>query len=175
MKVSLMINDIITKFDTEPSTSLLQIVREAGLLSSKLGCGLGRCGSCTVLLGEKAVASCILPIASALDALVVTLEHFAKQPEYTLIIDSFAKAGIQLCGYCNAGKILGTYSLIKNYPQPTQQMIYDMVRHFNCQCTEQDSLIQGINYAIVAFQNHTNRKKDSERKQRERNGKKGKN
>lgn len=176
MKIPMMINDVITVFDAEPSTSLLQILRGSGLLSPKLGCGSGRCGSCTVLLGEKAVASCILPLASARDAIIITLEYFSKRPEYSLILDSFTKAGIQLCGYCNAGKILGTYSLIKNNQRPSQQMIYDMVRHFDCQCTEQDSLIQGIHYAISAFQNHSsNREKKSGIKQVEPNGRKRKN
>lgn len=175
MTIPVMINDAITLFDADPSVSLLQVLRENGFLSSKFGCGIGRCGSCTVLLERKAVASCILPLASARDATIITLEHFSKQPEYSLIMESFNKAGIQLCGYCNAGKILGTYSLVKNNQLPTQQMIYDMVRHFDCQCTEQEILIQGIHYAIVACQNYNNHQKDFRKKQGESNGRKGKN
>ena len=58
---------------------------------------------------------------------------------------------IQLCGYCNAGKILTAYSLINLYQRPSRQLIYDYVKEFNCLCTETDILIQGIILAANTY------------------------
>ena len=92
-------------------------------------------------------------------------------------MESFEKAGVQLCGFCNAGKILGTYSLISTYQRPSHQLIYDMVRHFDCSCTEQDSLMQGIVFAVAAFQSYAHKRQEKEKKtnRTSKNGRKGKN
>ena len=96
------------------------------------------------MLDGHAVPSCIIPVSAVRDSEVETLEHFSKRPLYDLIVSAFNKAGIKLCEYCRSGKILATYDLIKTYKYPTRQQIYEMVRHFNCPCTETDELITGI-------------------------------
>ena len=130
-----------------------------------------------MLLDGKAVPTCIIPFVAVRDASIVTMEQFSKTKEYELIMESFEKAGIQLCGFCNAGKILGTYSLISTYQRPSQQLMYDMVRHFNCSCTEQDSLVQGIIYAVAAFQSIALKRQEKEKNtnRTNKNGRKGKN
>ena len=130
-----------------------------------------------MLLDGKAVPTCIIPFVAVRDASIVTMEQFSKTKEYELIMESFEKAGIQLCGFCNAGKILGTYSLISTYQRPSQQLMYDMVRHFNCSCTEQDSLVQGIIYAVAAFQSFALKRQEKEKNtnRTNKNGRKGKN
>lgn len=177
MKIPVILNGEIIVLEAEPSMSLLEVLRREGVISAKLGCSQGRCGSCTVLLDGRAVPSCIIPLAAARDATIVTLEQFSKTRECQLIVDSFARAGIRLCGFCNAGKILGTYSLISAYQRPSHQMVCDMARHFDCGCTEQDSLVQGIVYAVAAFQNQAHSRQEQEHKSNRngRNGRKGKN
>lgn len=177
MKVPIKLNDDNLVLEADPSISLLDVLRREGLVSPKLGCGKGSCGACTVLLDGKAIPTCIIPLVVVRNATIVTLEHFSKTKEYDLIMDSFARAGLQLCGYCNAGKILGTYSLITANPRPSKQLIYDMVRHFDCSCTEQEALIQGVIYASVALQNHASnwQGRDSKTNRNSRNGRKGKN
>ena len=118
-------------------------------------------------------------LSQVVDATIITLEYFSKTPEYKVIIEAFGKAGIKLCGYCNAGKILATYSLISAYKHPTLQLVQDMVRHFNCSCTEQDNLVQGIMYAVAAFQKQSGQRsgrsqKGSKTSRNSRNGRSGK-
>ncbi len=159
MKIPVMLNEVLTVLDEDPAVSLLHVLRKNGQLSAKCGCSQGHCGSCTVLLDDRAVASCIIPLAVVRDATIVTLEHFSKRPEYALIMDSFSKAGIRLCGYCNAGKILATYSLISSWGRPSRQQVCDTVRHLGCPCTERDSLVQGVMYAVAAFQSAQGRRR----------------
>lgn len=177
MKIPITLNGEMRVLEADPSMSLLEVLRREGFISAKLGCAQGRCGSCTVLLDGKAVPTCIIPFVAVRDASIVTMEQFSKTKEYELIMESFEKAGIQLCGFCNAGKILGTYSLISTYQRPSQQLMYDMVRHFNCSCTEQDSLVQGIIYAVTAFQSFALKRQEKEKNtnRTSKNGRKGKN
>ncbi len=159
MKIPIILNEALTVLDEDPSASLLHVLRKAGLLCAKRGCSQGHCGSCTVLLDDRAVASCIIPMAVVRDATIVTLEHFSKRRECALIMESFSKAGIRLCGYCNAGKILATYSLISAYGRPSRQLVCDTVRRLDCPCTEHDSLVQGVMYAVAAFQADSGRRR----------------
>ncbi len=177
MKIPITINGEVMVLEASPSMSLLDVLRREGYISAKLGCAQGRCGACTVLLDGKAIPTCIIPFVVARDATIVTMEQFSKTKEYELIVSSFAKAGVHLCGFCNAGKVLGTYSLILTYHRPSHQVIYDMVRHFDCSCSEQDSLRQGIGYAAVAFQNYMHKRQEKENKlnRNSKNGRKGKN
>ncbi|MBR6566809.1 MAG: 2Fe-2S iron-sulfur cluster binding domain-containing protein [Spirochaetaceae bacterium] len=177
MKVPIKLNDNELVLEADPSMTLLDVLRREGFISPKLGCSRGSCGACTVLLDGKAIPTCIVPLVVARDATIVTLEYFSKTKEHELIMEAFAKAGIQLCGFCNSGKILGAYSLITTHPRPSRQLIYDMVRHFDCSCTEQDSLIQGILYASVALQNHASnwQVRENKNNRNSRNGRKGKN
>ena len=177
MKIPIILNGEVTVMAADPSMTLLDALRREGFVSPKLGCAEGRCGSCTVLMDGKAVPTCIIPLVAARDATILTLEQFSKTKEYQLILESFAKAGIQLCGFCNAGKILGTYSFLTTYQRPSQQMIQDMVRHFGCSCTEQDVLVRGVSFAVTAFQNYVLSKQDRKNKgnRNGKNGRKGKN
>lgn len=177
MKIPITINGEMMVLEAHPSMTLLDVLRREGFISAKLGCSQGRCGSCTVLMDGKAIPTCIIPFVATRDASIVTMEQFSKTKEYELIVESFEKAGIKLCGFCNAGKILGTYSLISTHQRPSHQLIYDMVRHFDCSCTEQDGLIQAIVYAVAAFQSYTHKRQEKEKKlnRTNKNGRKGKN
>lgn len=172
MKIPVILNGEVTVLEADPSLSLLKVLRREGIISAKLGCATGRCGSCTILLAGRAVASCLIPLAAVRDATIVTLEHFSKTPECRLIMESFGKAGIQLCGYCNAGKILATYSLIAAYKRPSLKLVQETVYHLNCGCTEQDDLVQGIMYAVSAFQTQFGQRADRS-KSSNRNGRNG--
>ncbi len=144
MKIPLKLNGEQKIFEADPTEKLMDTLRRENLISVKCGCSKGFCGSCTVLLDGHAVPSCIIPVAAVRESEVETLEYFSTRSIYDVIVTHFNKLGLNMCGYCNSGKILATYDLIKTYKYPTRQQIYDMVRHFNCPCTETDDLINGI-------------------------------
>lgn len=148
MKIPFTLNDEKIVIESNPDTPLMEILREMNCLSVKLGCSKGFCGSCTVLLDGKPVASCKIPVAIIRNCSITTLEYFSKSDVYKLIMGAFKKAGINLCGYCNAGKIFSTYQIINQHRKLTRQEISDMVNQLSPCCTDTDTLVNGVIYAI---------------------------
>lgn len=144
MKIPFILNNESIVLDTEPDTVLSTILRENSIFSAKKGCDKGFCGACTVLLNNKPVPSCIVPVALIKNASIITLEYFCHTDDYQDIKAGFKAAGIELCGYCNAGKIFEAYEIISKQEKPEKKFIAKQVSHFPCNCTETEALINGI-------------------------------
>lgn len=147
MNINLTINEKKFNLDVDPDEKLLTLLRKENFFSVKSGCETGHCGSCTVLLDGKAVNSCLIPCGILNNSTVITLEHFKTFPVYQEISKSFEKAGISLCGFCDAGKYFVTYEIISKISNPTRDQIYEMVFHLKDCCVEKDILINGIIYS----------------------------
>ena len=102
MKIPIILNGEKTIIDANGDEKLLSVLRNLNLFSAKNGCEEGKCGYCTVLLDDKPVNSCLIPIGIIRDCSIVTLEFFKKTKDYEDIMKGFSQAGINLCGYCNA-------------------------------------------------------------------------
>lgn len=148
MIIDFILNGNKKEFDLQPSETLLDVLRKNSLIMQKKGCGQGSCGCCTVLLNDKPVASCKVPAILAKGQEVVTLEYFKKRPEYSDIMKGFKKAGIELCGYCNAGKIFLTYQITKMTKIPTKSEIADLMRNLAPCCADLESLVNGVLYTL---------------------------
>jgi Aerobic-type carbon monoxide dehydrogenase, small subunit CoxS/CutS homologs len=148
MKIPVTLNDLKMVLESDPSDKLLNVLRRMDFLSVKCGCNEGHCGACTVLLDGKPVPSCIVPVALTRDSTIITLEHFSLSEDYRDIISGFQKAGIQMCGYCNAGKIFSAWHILSTSTKPDRRMIYEDIRHLSPCCTNTDILINGILYAF---------------------------
>lgn len=149
MKIPLTLNDKKIVLEAEPDEKLINILRREKLFSVKHGCAKGFCGACTVLLDGKPVPSCIIPVGIIRDGSIVTLEHFKTDPLYNDIMTGFKKAGIHLCGYCDAGKIFCAYEVLINYYRPDQNQLYSAINTYDCCCTDRDQLANGILYAVA--------------------------
>ena len=123
MKIPFILNNENIVVDTNPDTVLSKVLRENSIFSAKNGCDKGFCGACTVLLNNKPVPSCIVPMD---------------------IKQGFKAAGIDLCGYCNAGKIFEAYEIISKFEKPEKAFVSKQVSHFPCNCTETAVLVNGI-------------------------------
>jgi aerobic carbon-monoxide dehydrogenase small subunit len=148
MKIPVKLNDKKIVLEAEPDDKLLNVLRRLNLLSVKCGCNEGYCGACTILLDGRPVPSCIIPVAITRDSSIITLEHFSKSEEYQDIISGFNKAGINLCGYCNAGKVFSAWHILNTFMKPDRRTIYEEVNHLAPCCTNTDILINGILYAF---------------------------
>ncbi|MBP3710061.1 MAG: 2Fe-2S iron-sulfur cluster binding domain-containing protein [Treponema sp.] len=148
MKIPVTLNSSKIVLDANPNDTLLGVLRREGLLSAKCGCGKGVCGSCTVVLDGKPVPSCIIPVAVVRDAAVMTLEYFSKSDDYSDIMKGFNKAGIHLCGFCNAGKIFAAWNILNTTMRPNRAAILEQVRSLSACCTNSDLLANGILYAF---------------------------
>lgn len=148
MKIPVKINNEEKMLDIHPSDSLLAVLRKQKIFSPKCGCLEGSCGSCTVLLDGKAVPSCIVPAALARDSEIETLEHFAKSELYADIVKGFSKAGITLCGYCNAGKFFLASQILSSSAKPSRKTIVDLASTLAPCCVNTNMLADGILYAF---------------------------
>lgn len=147
MKIPIIINNTKTVIESQPDKSLLSVLRSMKLFDTKTGCAKGICGNCTILLNGKPVPSCKIPVAIVKDQTVTTLEYFKQTEIYSNIIKGFSKAGIKMCGYCNAGKIFAAYSIITSGKKPVKQFIYEHIKNLSLCCTDTKTLAEGIIYA----------------------------
>ena len=148
MKIPLTINGNKNILECRPDTSLLEVLRTQGCLSVKSGCTKGYCGSCTVLLDGNPVPSCKIPVAIVRNNEIVTLEYFSKTEEYKIIMEGFKKAGIHLCGYCDAAKVFNAYEILCTRRNLTREEITNHIKHLAPCCTDSDTLTNGIIYAL---------------------------
>ena len=150
MKIPLTLNNNKIVLSADPSESLLSVLRKEKIYSVKCGCQKGICGNCMVLLDNKAISSCIIPIGLARGKKIITLEQIMEEPLYEDIMTGFSQAGITLCGYCNAGKILTAYSILISYYRPTIEQIEDAINGLHCCCIDNTTFKNGILYAVAA-------------------------
>ena len=148
MKIPVTLNGTKTILDAHADESLMKVLHKSGCPSVKSGCSSGFCGSCTILLDDKPAAACKIPAGIVRNADIVTLDYFVKTEEYSTIMAGFQKAGIKLCGYCTAGKVFSAYQILKASKMPTRQEITDYVKSLSPCCTDLDTLVNGIIYAI---------------------------
>ena len=147
MKIPIIINNTKTVIESQPDKSLLSVLRSMKLFDTKTGCAQGICGNCTILLNGKPVPSCKIPVAIVKDQTVTTLEYFKQTEIYSNIIKGVSKAGIKMCGCCNAGKIFAAYSIITSGKKPVKQFIYEHIKNLSLCCTDTKTLAEGIIYA----------------------------
>lgn len=151
MKIPVTINETKTLLEAAPDELLINVLRNSHCPSVKSGCEEGFCGSCTILVNDKNVASCKCPAGLVKDCEIITLDHFSKREEYSCIMEGFRKAGIQLCGYCNAGKIFSTYQILKMNKKPSRTDIIENIKHLSPCCVDLETLVNGIIYAVNIY------------------------
>ena len=137
MKIRFRLNNEPVEIEAAVNERLVDVLRrDFGLRSIKKGCTQGICGSCTVLLNNNPVPSCMLPVFAAEGTDIITLEYFTTTPEYREILAAFEHEGITLCGFCSAGTILTAQSIVAKYRSPTEEQIRDAYIETICRCTD---------------------------------------
>jgi aerobic-type carbon monoxide dehydrogenase small subunit (CoxS/CutS family) len=148
--ISFKLNDKPVRLKVDGDRPLLWVLRtDLGLTGTKYGCGEGHCGSCTVLLNQRATRSCLLKVRDVKDKEVVTIEGLAKDGKLHPLQKAFmVHDGLQ-CGYCTPGMILTAVSLLKFNPQPTEQQINQGMEQNFCRCGAQVRIVQAIQAAAA--------------------------
>jgi len=136
--------------DSNPGERLLHILRNRySKFSAKEGCLSGSCGSCTVLMNGSPLPSCMIPVFQIRGASIITLEYFKTMVDYRDIEEGFASAKVEMCGYCDAGKILHAHALLEKTLRPTSEEIRECFAGNACRCTSIEDLIAGVKTAAV--------------------------
>src|SRR5439155_546498 len=129
MAIPLLVNGAEHRVDAAPDEPLLTVLRgRLGLTGTKYGCGEGQCGACTVLLDGKPVRACRLPLGTATQKKITTIEGLAQGEHLHPVQEAFLRAEAFQCAYCTSGMIMSAVALLDNNPHPSYQ---EIVRHLD--------------------------------------------
>ncbi len=129
----------------EPSESLNFVIRERlGLIGTKRGCETGGCGSCTVIIEERAVYSCMMYALQVSGKSVTTIEGLQNGTQLEPIQESFMDHGGLQCGFCTTGFIMSAKALLDKNSQPTELEVRDALVGNLCRCTGYKKIFDSV-------------------------------
>lgn len=135
-KLNVTINGTAMSVEVDPSLRLVDFLRDNLFLTgTKVGCGKGECGACTVIMNGKAVTSCIIPVMRAQGAVIETIEGLAKGAQLHPIQEEFIEKGAIQCGFCTPGMIMSSKALLDENPDPTSLEVREALGGNICRCT----------------------------------------
>ena len=145
MRVTLTVNGEPREAEVPSATLLVELLREhLGLTGTKVGCGHGECGACTVLLDGDPVNSCLVFAAQCEGREVVTIEGLAESGELDRIREAFVEAGAVQCGFCTPGMAVAAHALLSSNPHPTRGEIVEALSGNLCRCTGYVKIIEAV-------------------------------
>jgi aerobic-type carbon monoxide dehydrogenase small subunit (CoxS/CutS family) len=143
--IEFKLNGKPTRIRVEDERKLLWVLRtDLGMTGAKYGCGEGICGACTVILNNKAVRSCQVPVKEIRGRELLTIEGLARNGTLHPLQKAFVKHGAFQCGFCTSGMILNAYGLLVEKPQPTEQDILHGMNDNLCRCGAHNRIVRAI-------------------------------
>lgn len=141
MKLALQVNGAPIEFDVDATDMLLDVLRRAGLTGTKEGCGVGVCGACTVLVGDRPVSSCLFMAPCAEGADVWTVEGVTRDDPR--LVEAFvAHEGMQ-CGICTSGQVMSAAALART-EVAGDVAIRSYLAGNLCRCTGYVSIVESV-------------------------------
>ena len=132
----------------EGDESLLWVIRtHLNLTGTKYGCGLGYCGSCTVIVNGEAVRSCMVTADFVEDAEVLTIEGLEQNGRLHPVQQAFVDHDALQCGFCTPGMIMNAYGLLLSNPEPSREEVIDGMEENLCRCGAHNRIIDAIQAA----------------------------
>jgi carbon-monoxide dehydrogenase small subunit len=154
--VTLVVNGEIRRASVPPETTLLKLLRENFTLTgAKLGCDVGDCGACTVIVDGKAVNACLMLVGQVDGCHVVTIEGLATSGHLHPIQKAFEESSALQCGFCGPGVILSAKALLDEMPDPTAQEIRDALSGNLCRCTGYTKIVEAVQDAARLLRDET--------------------
>ena len=144
----LTVNGASRTVSVAESTPLVYVLRnDLGLKGTRLGCGEGTCGSCTVLLDGRPVQSCNTPLAAANGRKVTTIEGLGSAGALHPLQQAFLDEQAGQCGYCLSGIIVGAAALLARNPQPSDAEIRSALDPHLCRCGAYERIVRAVRRA----------------------------
>jgi len=133
-QVKLYINGASHSLDIPDDMPLLWVLRDKlNLVGTKYGCGIGECGSCTVLVNGSPVQSCRIKAASLAGKEITTIEGLSPDGSHA-VQRAWNDEDVPQCGYCQAGQIMSAAALLARIPQPSDADIDQAMSDILCRC-----------------------------------------
>jgi len=146
---SFTVNNQPVRYRLPPDTPLLWALRDASnLTGTKYGCGTGDCGACTVDIDGRAVRSCQVSIGRIEGSVVTTIEGLSRDRSHP-VQQAFLAANVSQCGYCIPGMVMAAAALIRQHPDPSEEMIRAQITNL-CRCGIYPRLVEAIQRAARA-------------------------
>jgi isoquinoline 1-oxidoreductase alpha subunit len=147
---ALRINGKDHNFDADPNMPLLWAIRDlAGLTGTKFGCGIGKCGACTVHIGGKAARSCQVALSEAEGRDVTTIEGIGEDHPVTR---AWVRLNVSACGFCQPGQIMQAAAFLKARPDPVEDDIAKAMAGNLCRCGAYGRILAAIRFAVEGDQ-----------------------
>jgi isoquinoline 1-oxidoreductase alpha subunit len=129
------VNGNRVEVDANEQMPLLWVIRDVlGLTGTKYGCGRALCGACTVLMNDRAIRSCQLPLAAAEGADITTIEGLGTPEHRHVVQQAWIDHQVAQCGYCQSGQIVQAVWLLRRNADPSDDEIDQAMRGNLCRC-----------------------------------------
>lgn len=139
------LNGVETAVDADPDALLLDILRgRLGLMGAHFGCGAGECGACHVMVGDRALSSCDMPLWSVADKEVTTVEGLGSAEHPHALQRAFVAEQAMQCGYCVPGILMSAAALLKQNPAPTEAEVRAALDRNLCRCGSHNRMVRAV-------------------------------
>jgi nicotinate dehydrogenase subunit A len=151
-RASLKVNGQMHVVDVDPQCPLLYVLRDdLSLNNPRFGCGLGQCGACTVMVDNRAVRSCMLPVSRAAGKEIVTLEGLGTPENPHPVQKAFIDEQTFQCGYCLNGWVLTAKELLDKTPNPTDAQMRTAFESLVCRCGSHVRIFAAVKHAAESM------------------------
>jgi nicotinate dehydrogenase subunit A len=151
MQLTLNVNGAKRVVEAEDETPLLYVLRnDLKLKGARFGCGIGQCGTCTVIVDGTAVQSCDVPVSAVLGKSVTTIEGIGDDKRLHPLQQAFIDHQAGQCGYCASGIIMTAKALLDVNPAPSDGEIRKALARNLCRCGTHQRILRAIRSARVA-------------------------
>jgi carbon-monoxide dehydrogenase small subunit len=151
--VRLIVNGFSRELLIHPHENLLFTLRERlQLTGTKKGCDQGSCGSCTVIVDDKPILSCITPTARCDSKSILTIEGVSVNGQLHAVQRNLVEKGAIQCGYCTPGIVMTAIAFLKRHPQPTDTEIREALSGNLCRCTGYTKIVEAVRSASEELQ-----------------------
>ncbi|MDE0114370.1 MAG: (2Fe-2S)-binding protein [Albidovulum sp.] len=152
MAFDLNVNGASYTVDVEPETPLLWVIRDnLGMTGTKYGCGIAKCGACTVHIDGKKVFSCTTKVSAAVGKEITTIEGLSEDNSHPVQI-AWIEEDVPQCGYCQSGQIMAAAALLEQHPSPSDLNIDTLMSDNICRCGTYSRIRKAIHRAAEIAQ-----------------------
>jgi isoquinoline 1-oxidoreductase alpha subunit len=152
MQFTLNVNGTSQQVDVEPETPLLWVIRDnIGLTGTKYGCGIARCGACTIHIDGQAAKACQIQASAAVGKKITTIEGLSPDSKHP-VQQAWVEVGVPQCGYCQSGQIMAASALLAKRKNPTEAEIESAMADNLCRCGTYQRIMQAIRLASSKIQ-----------------------
>ena len=143
--IQFQLNGAAMAVEADPDQTLLEVLRgRLGVTGPHFGCGAGECGACHVMVGDRAMASCDMPMWSVADKDVVTVEGLGTVGAPHPLQRAFIAEQAMQCGYCVSGILISAAALLKRNPSPTEAEVRAALDRNLCRCGAHNRMVRAV-------------------------------